>query len=51
MHTGIYDPIDTERDGKIVTHLSLPYSVDRSPIFRSKSRSAISVTAMVRGFC
>ena len=36
MHTGIYDPINAEQDGKVVTHLSLPYSVDRSPYFQIK---------------
>ncbi len=36
MHTGIFDPIDAKQDGKIVTHLSLPYSVDRSPYFQIK---------------
>ncbi|MGI9511013.1 MAG: succinylglutamate desuccinylase/aspartoacylase family protein [Geminicoccaceae bacterium] len=36
MHTGIFDPIDPQHDGKIVTHLSLPYSIDRSPYFQIK---------------
>ena len=28
--------INAEQDGKVVTHLSLPYSVDRSPYFQIK---------------
>lgn len=36
MHTGVFNPIDPQQDGKIVTHLSLPYSVDRSPYFQIK---------------
>ena len=36
MHTGVFDPIDADRNGKIVTHLSLPYSVDRSPYYQIK---------------
>ena len=36
MHTGIFDPLDAQQQGKIVTHLSLPYSIDRSPYFQIK---------------
>ncbi len=36
MHTGVFNPLDAHQDGKIVTHLSLPYSVDRSPYFQIK---------------
>ncbi|MGH1482820.1 MAG: succinylglutamate desuccinylase/aspartoacylase family protein [Geminicoccales bacterium] len=36
MHTGIFNPIDPQQDGKIVTHLSLPYSIDRSPYYQIK---------------
>ena len=36
MHTGIFDPIDARQDGKVVTHLSLPYSIDRSPYYQIK---------------
>ncbi|MDH3658420.1 MAG: succinylglutamate desuccinylase/aspartoacylase family protein [Alphaproteobacteria bacterium] len=36
MHTGIFNPIDAQQDGKTVTHLSLPYSIDRSPYYQIK---------------
>ncbi len=36
MHTGVFNPIDAQQDGKIVTHLSLPFSIDRSPYFQVK---------------
>ncbi len=36
MHTGIFNPLDDQRDGKVVTYLSLPYSIDRSPYFQIK---------------
>ena len=36
MHTGVFSSLDPERDGKIITHLSLPYSIDRSPYFQIK---------------
>ncbi|MGI9500321.1 MAG: deacylase, partial [Geminicoccaceae bacterium] len=36
MHTGVFNPLDDRQDGKVVTHLSLPYSIDRSPYFQIK---------------
>ncbi|MEL6963828.1 MAG: succinylglutamate desuccinylase/aspartoacylase family protein [Pseudomonadota bacterium] len=36
MHTGVFNPLDPERDGKVITHLSLPYSIDRSPYYQIK---------------
>ena len=36
MHTGIFNPLDPLQDGKFITHLSLPYSVDRSPYYQIK---------------
>ncbi len=36
MHTGVFNPLDPEQDGKVVTHLSLPYSIDRSPYYQIK---------------
>ena len=34
MHTGVFNPIDAEQDSKIVAHLSLPFSIDRSPYYQ-----------------
>ncbi len=36
MHTGIFHTLDLERDGKTLSHLGLPFSVDRSPYFQVK---------------
>ena len=47
MHTGLFHEIDFDADGKTLSFLGTPYSVDRSPITRSRPRSAAS--AMARG--
>jgi predicted deacylase len=36
MHTGLVHSLDLERDGKLLTHLGMPYSIDRSPYFQVK---------------
>jgi uncharacterized protein len=36
MHTGLFHTLDLERDGKVLSHLGLPFSVDRSPYFQIK---------------
>jgi uncharacterized protein len=36
MHTGLVHRLDFERDGKVLDHLSIPFSVDRSPYFQVK---------------
>jgi predicted deacylase len=36
MHTGLFHTPDLERDGKALSHLGLPLSVDRSPYFQIK---------------
>ncbi|MBV9982717.1 succinylglutamate desuccinylase/aspartoacylase family protein [Bradyrhizobium sp.] len=36
MHTGLFHTFDLERDGKTLSHLGLPFSVDRSPYFQIK---------------
>jgi uncharacterized protein len=36
MHTGLFHTLDLERDGKALSHLGLPFSVDRSPYFQIK---------------
>jgi uncharacterized protein len=36
MHTGLFHTLDLERDGKTLSHLGLPLSVDRSPYFQIK---------------
>ncbi|TGQ63866.1 deacylase [Mesorhizobium sp. M00.F.Ca.ET.186.01.1.1] len=36
MHTGLSHTLDFERDGKVFSHLSIPFSVDRSPYFQVK---------------
>ncbi len=36
MHTGIFHTLDLDRDGKTITWLGLPFSVDRSPYFQVK---------------
>ena len=33
MHSGVFHTLDFSRDGKTVSHLSIPVSVDRSPYF------------------
>ena len=35
MHTGVFHQIDLERDGKTISYLGLPFSVDRSPYYRA----------------
>lgn len=36
MHTGIFQEIDFQANGKSVTFLSVPFSIDRSPYFQVK---------------
>ena len=36
MHTGLIHRLDLERDGKVLDHLSMPFSIDRSPYFQVK---------------
>src|SRR5215471_4857029 len=36
MHTGLFHTLDLDRDGKVLSHLGLPFSVDRSPYFQVK---------------
>ncbi|RJT41621.1 deacylase [Mesorhizobium waimense] len=36
MHTGIVHTLDFDRDGKTLSHLSIPFSIDRSPYFQIK---------------
>ncbi|MER8387948.1 succinylglutamate desuccinylase/aspartoacylase family protein [Mesorhizobium sp. M1428] len=36
MHTGISHSLDFDRDGKTLSHLSIPFSIDRSPYFQIK---------------
>ncbi len=36
MHTGLIHRLDLERDGKVFDHLSMPFSIDRSPYFQVK---------------
>src|SRR5262245_14526002 len=36
MHTGLVHSLDFNRDGKTLGHLSIPFSVDRSPYFQVK---------------
>ena len=36
MHTGLVHRLDLERDGKVLDHLSMPFSIDRSPYFQVK---------------
>jgi predicted deacylase len=36
MHTGLFHTLDYARDGKFSDHLSIPFSVDRSPYFHVK---------------
>lgn len=36
MHTGLFHELDFAADGKSVGHLSIPFSVDRSPYFQVK---------------
>ncbi|WP_026871123.1 succinylglutamate desuccinylase/aspartoacylase domain-containing protein [Inquilinus limosus] len=36
MHTGLFHTIDFDADGKVLDHLGLPFSVDRSPYFHVK---------------
>ena len=35
MHTGVFHQIDLNRDGKTISHIGLPFSVDRSPYYRA----------------
>ncbi len=34
MHSGVFHDLDFERDGKARGHVSMPFSVDRSPYFQ-----------------
>ncbi len=36
MHTGLVHTLDFDRDGKTLGHLSIPFSIDRSPYFQIK---------------
>ncbi|MFD2055777.1 succinylglutamate desuccinylase/aspartoacylase family protein [Mesorhizobium calcicola] len=36
MHTGLAHTLDFDRDGKTSGHLSMPFSIDRSPYFQIK---------------
>jgi hypothetical protein len=36
MHTGVFHTLDLDRDGKVLSHLGMPFSVDRSPYFQVK---------------
>ncbi|QIA25013.1 succinylglutamate desuccinylase/aspartoacylase family protein [Mesorhizobium sp. AA22] len=36
MHTGVTHTLDFDRDGKTSGHLSIPFSIDRSPYFQVK---------------
>ncbi len=36
MHTGLFHSIDFERDGKVLSYLGIPFSVDRSPYYQVK---------------
>ena len=36
MHTGLVHTLDFDRDGKTSGHLSIPFSIDRSPYFQVK---------------
>jgi len=36
MHSGLVHDLDFDRDGKLLTHLSIPFSIDRSPYFQVK---------------
>ncbi|CAN7527520.1 succinylglutamate desuccinylase/aspartoacylase family protein [Mesorhizobium sp. LjNodule214] len=36
MHTGLVHTLDFDRDGKTLSHLSIPFSIDRSPYFQIK---------------
>jgi predicted deacylase len=36
MHTGLTHTLDFDRDGKTSGHLSIPFSIDRSPYFQVK---------------
>ena len=51
MHTGLFHEIDFDADGKTLSFLGTPYSVDRSPITRSRPRSAASAMARGRACC
>ncbi|MBE1205229.1 succinylglutamate desuccinylase/aspartoacylase family protein [Aminobacter carboxidus] len=36
MHSGLVHSLDFDRDGKTLAHLSIPFSIDRSPYFQVK---------------
>lgn len=36
MHTGLFHTLDFDADGRVLDHLGLPFSVDRSPYFHVK---------------
>src|ERR1700754_1285451 len=36
MHTGLVHTLDFDRNGKTLSHLSIPFSIDRSPYFQIK---------------
>ena len=37
MHTGVFHDLDLERDGKAFGHISMPFSIDRSPYFQVRT--------------
>ncbi|WZB63725.1 hypothetical protein WJ970_14020 [Achromobacter xylosoxidans] len=37
MHTGLFHEIDFDADGKTLSFLGTPYSVDRSPYYQIKT--------------
>lgn len=37
MHTGLFHSIDFDRDGKTLSYLGIPFSVDRSPYFQVRA--------------
>ncbi|WP_395680535.1 succinylglutamate desuccinylase/aspartoacylase family protein [Inquilinus sp.] len=36
MHTGLFHTLDFDADGRVLDHLGIPFSVDRSPYFHVK---------------
>jgi predicted deacylase len=41
MHSGLVHRLELERDGKVLDHLSMPFSIDRSPYFQVKVPVAV----------
>lgn len=37
MHTGVFHDLDLEQDGKQFGHVSMPFSIDRSPYFQVRT--------------